>query len=592
MSKKPMRFLFFLLAIAMIFGMLASSQSATANNPLPERQVLIVPFADREELQFLANYFDVVEVDHDAMTVKIFSIDSERQELAEKGYTWTVDFPYTMEINTVREKLPNQTSGMPSYPCFRTVNEMYARAHQLADQYPGLVEIIDIGDSWNKLTPGGAPGYDMEVFLITNKNNPDTPKSDTFYMSNIHAREWSPPEVNLRLAEFLLENYGQDPDITWMLDYNRVHMVFVTNPDGRLVDESNYSWLQRKNQNANHCPGQNGSYGQTGVDLNRNYPYVWEGGSNQCDLTYPGASAGSEPETVAITTYLTSIFEDQRGPGEDDPAPADTTGMFMDLHSYSGLILYPWGYTYDNAPNHNQLKTVSYKLAYYNNYEPQKSTTLYPTMGSTDDFAYGEFGVPAFCIEMGVQFHESCSRFESEIWPGNKQTLIRGIKLARRPYMDSFGPEVTFNTIPSQPVDPSQPMIVNVNIDDTRHSSYEGGIPSQNITAYRYSFDKPSWIEGANPVTVNRNVGKPKSDVMFSVDVSALEPGRHTLFVEGKDADGNWGIPTAAWFTVGSAPEPTPTSFPTSTSFPTPQPTTTPEPPSWIINFPMIFVKD
>ncbi|HQC64927.1 MAG TPA: hypothetical protein PK459_07505, partial [Anaerolineaceae bacterium] len=83
------------------------------------------------------------------------------------------------------------------------------------------------------------------------------------------------------------------------------------------------------------------------------------------------------------------------------------------------------------------------------------------------------------------------------------------------------------------------------------------------IVAYRYSFDKPSWIEGANPVTVNRNIGKPKSDVMFSVDVSHLSPGKHTIFVEGKDADGNWGIPTAAWFTVGSAPMPTPTPVPT-----------------------------
>ena len=570
MSKPPMRLLYLFIAVAMVFGLLAGSQTATANNPLPETQVLIVSFENRDRLQILADHYDVVEVDHDTQTVKIFSSPASREALARDGFSWTVDIPYTREINAIREKLPNQTSGMPGYPCFRTVDEMFARAAELASQYPNLVEIIDIGDSWNKLTPGGAPGYDIEVFLITNKNNPDTPKSDAFYMSNIHAREWSPPEVNLRLAEYLLANYGTDPDVTWMLDYNRVHMVFVSNPDGRLIDEGGSNRMQRKNYNTNHCPGQYGNYGQTGVDLNRNYPFAWGSGSNQCELTYPGVSAGSEPETIAITTYLTSIFEDQRGPGENDPAPATTTGLFMDLHSYTGLVLYPWGYTYDNAPNHNQLKTVSYKLAYYNNYDPQKSTTLYPTLGSTDDFAYGEFGIPAFCIEMGLQFHESCSLFESRIWPDNKLTLLTGIKLARQPYINSFGPEVTFNSIPSQPVDPTKPMIVNVNIDDTRHSSYEGGIPSQNITAYRYSFDKPSWIEGANPTTVNRNVGKPKSDVMFSVDVSQLSPGKHMLFVEGKDADGNWGVPTAAWFTVGSAPQPTPTPFPTPE--PTPQP--------------------
>ena len=563
MFKKTLRFLSLFIAIGLVIGLLANSQTVTANQPLPEIQVLIVPFENLDRLQILADHYDVVEVDHDTQTVKIFSSLMDRDALAQDGFSWTVDIPYTREINTVREKLPNQTSGMPGYPCFRTVDEMYARTAELASLYPDLVEIIDIGDSWQKINSGGTAGYDIEVLLITNKNNPETPKSDTFYMSNIHAREWAPPEVNLRLAEFLLENYGQNPDITWMLDYNRVHMVIVSNPDGRLIDEGGSNRMQRKNYNTNHCPGKYGNYEQTGVDLNRNYPFAWQGSSDQCDLTYPGVSAGSEPETIAITTYLTGIFEDQRGPGENDPAPADTTGMFMDLHSYSELVLYPWGYTYDNAPNHNQLKTVSYKLAYYNNYKPQKSTTLYPTYGSTDDFAYGEFGIPAFCVEMGVTFYESCSRFESEIWPDNKLTLLTGIKLARRPYMDSFGPEVTFNSIPANPVNPAQPMIVNVNIDDTRHSGYEGGIPSQNITAYRYSFDKPSWIEGANPVTVNRNVGKPKSDVMFAVNVSHLSPGKHMIFVEGKDADGNWGVPTAAWFTVGTAPEPTPTPTPT-----------------------------
>ena len=430
MSPKKLRFLYLCIAIVLIFGMLVGSQTVTANQPLPEIQVLIVPFENRDRLQILADRYDVVEVHHDTQTVKIFSSLNDRDALSRDGFSWTVDIPYTREINTVREKLPNQTSGMPGYPCFRTVDEMYARTAELASLYPDLVEIIDIGDSWQKINSGGTAGYDIEVLLITNKNNPETPKSDTFYMSNIHAREWAPPEVNLRLAEFLLENYGQNPDITWMLDYNRVHMVIVSNPDGRLIDEGGSNRMQRKNYNTNHCPGQYGNYNQTGVDLNRNYPFAWGSGSNQCDLTYPGLSAGSEPETIAITTYLSGIFEDQRGPGENDPAPADTTGMFMDLHSYSELILYPWGYTYDNAPNHNQLKTVSYKLAYYNNYLPQKSTTLYPTLGSTDDFVYGEFGVPAFCVEMGVTFHESCSRFESEIWPDNQQTLLRGIKLA------------------------------------------------------------------------------------------------------------------------------------------------------------------
>ena len=59
-----------------------------------------------------------------------------------------------------------------------------------------------------------------------------------------------------------------------MLDYNRVHMVIVSNPDGRLIDEGGSNRMQRKNYNTNHCPGQYGNYNQTGVDLNRNYPFA------------------------------------------------------------------------------------------------------------------------------------------------------------------------------------------------------------------------------------------------------------------------------------------------------------------------------
>lgn len=140
-----------------------------------------------------------------------------------------------------------------------------------------------------------------------------------------------------------------------------------------------------------------------GADLNRNYPFMWAGGSSQCYSTYPGPSAGSEPETDAITDYARSIFPDQKGSNPSDPVDEITaTGMFIDLHSYSELVLWPWGYTYNNAPNHASLRAMSYKFAYYNGYSPEKSSGLYLTRGSTDDWAYGELGVPGFCIEVGI----------------------------------------------------------------------------------------------------------------------------------------------------------------------------------------------
>ena len=66
-----------------------------------------------------------------------------------------------------------------------------------------------------------------------------------------------------------------------------------------------------------------------GIDLNRNHSFKYGGAgtsTSACNLTYRGPAAISEPETQALQSYMSSIFTDQRGPGDSDPAPADTTG--------------------------------------------------------------------------------------------------------------------------------------------------------------------------------------------------------------------------------------------------------------------------
>lgn len=236
--------------------------------------------------------------------------------------------------------------------------------------------------------------------------------------------------------------------------------------------------------------------------------------------------------------------------------------MFIDVHSYSRLVLYPWGYTYNNAPNHNTLKTMSYKFAYYNGHAPQKSTDLYPSAGTTDDWAYGELGVPGFCFEVGDNFHQSCSVFENDINPRNRQALLRAIKLSRRPYRLTYGPEVTNLSFYFNPV---KDLVVSYTADDTLYSSYNGGLPSQYIDSLRYSIDKPSWISGSSPITVLLRKSVPKFNGNFTVSTDELAPGQHTLFVEALDNGGAWGPPTAIFFTISGEETPviTPTAEPT-----------------------------
>lgn len=555
MSGKILRSFLLGLVVVFLLTTLMQSEVVIANYSLPEQQVLIVHYATREQLADLANRYDVVEVDPETQTVKIFSNQITRNALAAEGYTWILDRPYTDLINTEVKPLIGQTMGIPGYPCYRTISEIYASADTLAADYPDLVELRDIGDSWEK-TQDPNDGWDIEVLVLSNRNTPSVPKSDAFIMSGIHAREWAPPELNLRLAEYLLANYDTNADVKWLLDYNRIHLVLLTNPDGRVKDEANQDWLWRKNTNNNYCTGGTGQNGR-GADLNRNFTYAWEDNYDECYQTYSGPSAASEPETVAIMNYVASIFPDQKGPNPTDPvAELTATGMFIDLHSYTGLVLWPWGYTYDTAPNDASLRVMSYKFAYYNDYLPQKSTRLYPTTGSTDDWAYGELGLPGFCFEVGLSFHQSCSLFDSTINPDNQQALLRAIKIARKPYRLTYGPEVSNLLVSPNPVLPGENLVVNYTANDTLYSTYEGGVPSQNIISIKYSIDKPSWISGSGWQIIPVNAPSPVYSGTFNVSTAGLSGGRHTLFVESADSSGLWGPPTAIFFTVSGGEPP------------------------------------
>ena len=255
-------------------------------------------------------------------------------------------------------------------------------------------------------------------------------------MTAVHAREYATAELNTRFAEYLVENYDVDPDITWLLDFTEIHLLLQANPDGRKLAETGLPW--RKNTNENYCSPTSTS---RGADLNRNFEFQWgccAGSSgSECDVTYRGPSPGSEPETQTIQNYVRAIFPDQRGGLLTDPAPDNAMGIFLDIHSYSELVIWPWGFINTVAPNGTSLQTLGRKFAYFNDYEPKQAIDLYPTDGTTDDFAYGELGLAAYTFELGTTFFQNCPVFENTILPDNLPALLYAAKTSRTPYHNS-----------------------------------------------------------------------------------------------------------------------------------------------------------
>ncbi len=235
---------------------------------LPEGEgpwVVRAYYDDPRMVAALAQTKEPWEVNREEGYVVVDVTAEEYLMLQWQGFRLEVDEARTKLMNQPRVRIPGQTEGIPGFPCYRTVEETYASAQQIVADHPDLATWIDIGDSWEKTQAGGLPGYDLMVLRLTNSNIPG-PKPKFFAMSAIHAREYTTAELNTRFAEYLVNNYGKDPDITWILDYTEIHLLLQSNPDGRKIAETGDLW--RKNTDNND--GCNIST-LWGTDLNRNY---------------------------------------------------------------------------------------------------------------------------------------------------------------------------------------------------------------------------------------------------------------------------------------------------------------------------------
>jgi hypothetical protein len=458
--------------------------------------------------------------------------------------------------------LDNWIQDIPGYPCYRTVEETFAAAEAIVATYPSLAEWIDIGDSWEKVEPGDLQGYDISVLKLTGSAVTGAdPKPKMVVVGALHGRDYPTAELAIRWAEFLTEGYGVHPDVTWVLDYHEIHLVLIANPDGRKKAEEGLYW--RKNTNNNYCADSN----DRGVDLDRNFAYNWGccGGSSgsECDPTYRGPTAASEPETQALQNYLRAILIDARPDDPGVPAPDSTSGVLINLASYGEAVVWPWGWTATDAPNGAALQTLGRKMAFLNGYTPSRYVDIYPVDGSLIDFGYGDLGVASYEVLLGNMFFQGCPAFEDTILPPNMDMLLAAAKVARAPYLTPSGPDAA-DILVGEPE--SGLVDITATLDDTRFSDLNGIEPSQAVVAAEYYVDVPPWMTDMSPVGIAMDPAdgafdSPTEMVTATIDLSSLSEGRHTIFIRGWDADGNWGAVGAA-FVEGAAELPcTPADF-------------------------------
>jgi carboxypeptidase T len=262
---------------------------------------------------------------------------------------------------------------------YHTVGTLEEDLRRLADQHPEIAELQQIGRSVE-----GRPLWALRI----GERRGSTRK--VAFLGCHHAREWISVEVPYLLAEHLLENSSSDPVRGW-LQQGEIWVAPMVNPDGHEhTRTTNRLW--RKNRRRN--PG-----GSIGVDPNRNYGYMWgvldisTSSHVPSDETYVGPRAFSEPEVRAVRNLVARELFD---------------GV-LSYHSYSQLVLFPWGYTSDPIEDEADLAEMAtlagdmeglIRSVHGETYTAQQASQLYPTAGDTTDWTYGEFGVPSFTIEL------------------------------------------------------------------------------------------------------------------------------------------------------------------------------------------------
>ena len=394
---------------------IAFSISAFPQN-IKKLKLLLNNNSDMQKAYSLALDFEEVRVDKEGGYI-LFVDENEFQAIVNSGLAYQIliddwkayydSLPKLSEAEKEMIKLESfqkfGVDGFGSMGGYYTFAEIEADLDEMFQLYPNLItQKFSIGTSIE-----GRP-----IWAVKISDNPNVSENEpkVGFDALVHAREPQSMATQMYFMWYLLENYGTDPEATFLVNNREIYCVPCFNPDGyeyNRINDPNGGGYWRKNR-------RNSGGGCYGVDLNRNFGYKWGydniGSSpDPCDETYRGASAFSEPESQAIRDF----------------AILNNYETHFNMHTYGGYVLYPWGYIEEETPDSLTYREFAALLTSNSGYAYGYGGQLlgYNSNGSIRDWMYGEqtlknktFG---YTIEIGDDFWPS----QSQIYPIAQQNL-------------------------------------------------------------------------------------------------------------------------------------------------------------------------
>ncbi|CAI4063921.1 putative metallocarboxypeptidase SKDI_08G1770 [Saccharomyces kudriavzevii IFO 1802] len=222
---------------------------------------------------------------------------------------------------------------------YRDLDTIYMWLDLLERSFPNLVNVEHLGKTFEN--------RELKALHISGNNPESNPEKKTIVITGgIHAREWISVSTVCWTIYQLLNRYGSSKKETKYLDNLDFLIIPVFNPDGYA-----YTWshdrLWRKNRQRTHVPQ------CFGIDIDHSFGFQWEKAhTHACSEEYSGETPFEALEASAWNKYINETKGDYKIYG------------YIDMHSYSQEILYPYAYSCDALPRDlENLLELSYGLS-------------------------------------------------------------------------------------------------------------------------------------------------------------------------------------------------------------------------------------
>ncbi|KAM6145801.1 carboxypeptidase A2-like [Phoenicopterus ruber ruber] len=308
---------------------------------------------------------------------------------AVKAFLESYGIEYSILIEDLQVVLDEEKQGMAysqererstnsfNYGIYHSLDAIYAELDDLASEYSSIVSKLQIGESYEK-----RPLYVLK-FSTGGSNRPAI-----WIDAGIHSREWVTQASAIWIAKKIASDYGKDPSVTSLLNKMDIFLLTVTNPDGYVFTHTtNRMWRKTRSKNPGSLC--------VGVDPNRNWDAGFGGpgaSSNPCSDSYRGPSANSEVEVRSVVNFIKNH---------------GNIRAFLTLHSYSQLLMYPYGYKCTKPADYAELDALgraaasSIRSLYGTTFTVGSiCSTIYQASGGSIDWSY-DYGIKySFAFEL------------------------------------------------------------------------------------------------------------------------------------------------------------------------------------------------